>query len=68
EPIFGVTYGRITIRHQKTRRGSCSSSGNLNFKCMLMTTTPELIDYVGVLELCHIKQMNDSPLFWAEVE
>ena len=66
--IIGVTDGQITIRHQKTRRGSCSSSGNLNFNCMLMATSPELIDYVVVHELCHRKQMNHSPLFWKEVE
>ena len=66
--LVGVTYGRITVRHQKTKWGSCSSKGNLNFNCMLMTLPQRVIDYVIVHELCHLKQMNHSPAFWAEVK
>lgn len=66
-PLVGVTYGMITIRCQRTRWGSCSSKGNLNFNCLLMLAPPEVVDSVVVHELCHRKEMNHSDRFYKEV-
>lgn len=66
-PIVGVSYGRVTIRSQRSRWGSCSRKGNLNFNCLLMLAPPEVLDSVIVHELCHRKEMNHSERFYAEV-
>ena len=66
--VMHVTYGRITVRNQRTRWGSCSSKGNLNFNCLLMLAPPQVVDYVVVHELSHRIHMNHSEAFWATVE
>lgn len=66
-PLMGVSYNRIAIKAQRSRWGSCSTKKNLNFNCLLMLCPEEIQDYVVVHELSHLKEMNHSPAFWAEV-
>ena len=66
--MLGVTFGKVTVRNQRSKWGSCSSTGNLNFNCLLMLAPPEVLDYVIVHELCHRLEMNHSPAFWYKVE
>ena len=65
---IGVSYGRISIRGQKTRWGSCSSKGNLNYNYLLMLCPDEVAEYVVIHELCHRIHMNHSKRFWEKIE
>lgn len=65
--LLNVSFGRITVRNQHTRWGSCSSNGNLSFNCLLMLCPDDVIEYVVVHELCHRIEMNHSAQFWALV-
>ncbi len=64
---YQLKYNRVSFRNQKTRWGSCSSAKNLNFNWRLIMAPIEIIDYVVVHELCHLKEMNHSSKFWGHV-
>ena len=64
---LNVHPAHITVRNQKTRWGSCSSKGRLNFNCLLALTPDYVRRYVVIHELCHLKEMNHSPAFWCLV-
>ena len=60
----GTRYTGLTIRGQRTRWASCSSSGAMSFNWRLLLAPPEILDYVVEHEVCHIEVMDHSPRFW----
>lgn len=62
-----VTYGRMSLRDTSSRWGSCSSSGNLSFCWRLVFAPPHILSYIIAHEVAHLREMNHSPAFWAEV-
>ena len=65
---YHFKFHKVTFRNQKSRWGSCSHKGNLNFNWRLIMAPIEVIDYVVVHEMCHLKEMNHSSRFWKLVE
>jgi len=62
--FYNHSWNKITIRNQKTRWGSCSKKGNLNFNYKIVFLPPHIADYIIVHELCHLEQFNHSQKFW----
>ena len=65
---MGVKYSKISVRRQRSRWGSCSARGTISLNCCLLFQRPEVVDYLIVHELTHVKHMNHSAKFWEAVE
>jgi predicted metal-dependent hydrolase len=64
----GVRYSQVSVRRQRSRWGSCSARGTISLNCCLLFQRPEVVDYLIVHELMHVKHMNHSARFWQAVE
>ncbi|MEA2113045.1 MAG: M48 family metallopeptidase [Patescibacteria group bacterium] len=62
--IYNFNYNKISVKNQKTRWGSCSQKGNLNFNYKIILLPIEMADYIIIHELCHLGELNHSPKFW----
>lgn len=65
---YGFSYNRVSIKHNLSNWGSCSSKGNINLNLCLVLLPDDLQDYVMLHELCHLKEMNHGPAFHSLLE
>lgn len=65
--IYNFSFNRVSIKKQRSRWGSCSRKGNLNFNYKIVHLPEELAEYIVAHELCHLKELNHSARFWALV-
>jgi predicted metal-dependent hydrolase len=66
--LHDFKYNKVSVRNQRSRWGSCSQKGNLNFNYRILFLSKALQDYLIVHEMCHLKELNHSRKFWNVVQ